>query len=233
MNGDNRLIYNIGFHKDRIFWVLFLILGVGLIASMIINVFYVDVLLGLILITMGLYKLGEEYYSRHFHKEHQRISEDMDNVMEWLTHNYEFTKRMKDTHENRLHHLDRKRADMENKIEGNYRDVVRKVIEIENKLNKNSKEIAKDRNLSKKADKLARLLQRERRMIENRIFDVSDRQMKTLRMVRKNGQIRTGEYVKAFRVREKTALRELKELVKKKFLRKRGKGRGTHYILGL
>lgn len=232
MNRDNRLIYSIGMHKDRIFWALFLVLAAGLIASMIANIFYIDVLLGLIVITMGLYKLGEEYYSRHFHKEHQRMAEDMDNVMEWLTHSYEFTKRMKDTHENRLHHLDRKRAQIENKVESNYRDVVRKVIEIENKLNRNTKEIAKDRNLSKKADKLARLLQRERRMIENRIFDVNDRQMKALRIVRKKGKIKTGDYVKAFKVKDKTALRELKELVKKKFLSKRGKGRGTHYVLG-
>ena len=233
MNGENRLIYGLGTHRNRLFWLLFLILGSTLISGIVVNVFYIDVILGLFLVIIGLYKLGEEIFSKNLKKEQERVSEDIDNVMEWLSHSYEFTKHLKNTHENRLHHLDKKRAEMGDKIENNYRDVVRKVIEVENKLSKTSRELGRERVLVNRVDKLAKLLVKERRMIEKKVYDVSDRQFKALKMIRKNGKITTSKYVKTFRIRDKTALRELKELIKKGFVKRKGKGRATHYVLGL
>jgi len=232
MNGDNRLLYTIGGHRNKMFWLLFIIIGAVLISEIVMNIFFIDILLGLFLVIIGLYKLGEEYITGNLKNEQDRVSEDMNNVMEWLSHSYEFTKKLRDRHENRLHHLDGKRADMDKKIEKNYRELVRKIIGVENKLNKTSRELAREKNLIDKVDKLATLLVRERRMIESKVFDVSERQLKAMKMVRKKGKITTGDYVKRFRVRDKTALREIKELIKKGFLRRRGKGRGIHYILG-
>jgi hypothetical protein len=221
-----------GTHRNKIFWLLFVILGATLISGMITSVFYIDVLLGLLLVIIGLYKFGEEFITDNIRKDQQRFSEDIENVMEWLTHSYEFTKRLKDTHESRIHHLDSKRAEMNNRIDKNYREMVRKIIEVENKLNKTSKEVERERNLADRVDKLASLLVRERRMLERKLFDVTERQHKALRMARDRGRITTGDYVKRFGVRDKTALAEINELVRKGFLRKRGKGRAVHYVLG-
>jgi hypothetical protein len=232
MNGDNSVSYVIGAHRNKIFWALFIVLGATLISGMIANMFYVDVLLGLFVITIGLYKLGEEFITNSFRKEQQRVSEDMDNIMEWLSHSYDFTKRLKDSHENRIHHLDSKRAEMGDKVENNYRELVKKIIQVENKLNRTTREMSKERILINRVDRLADLLVKERRMVENKVFDVSDRQFRALRAVRKDGMIRTGDYAKTFRVRDKTALIEINDLVKKGFLKKSGKGRGIHYILG-
>lgn len=231
MNGDSRFMYTLGMHRNKVFWLVFIILGAVLVSGIMTSVFYIDVLMGLFLVIIGIYKLGEEFITDNIKREQERVSEDIDNVMEWLSHSYEFTKRMKDTHENRLHHLDNKRADMDRRIEKNYREIVRKVIEVENRLNKTSKELIREKNLIDRIDKLARLLVRERRMVEGRIFDVSDRQLKVMKMVRKNGEITTGDYMKRFRVREKTALREINELIKKGFLKRIGRGRAIHYVL--
>lgn len=232
MNGENRFFYAIGTNRNKIFWFLFMILGVILITGMITSVYYIDVLLGMFLVIIGFYKFGEEFITSSMRKDHQRFYEDIENVMEWLTHSYEFTKRLKDTHENRIHHLDSKRAEMNSKIDKNYRELVRKIIEVENRLNKTSKEVEREKNLADRVDKLAGLLVSERRMLERKLFDVTERQHKALRMVRDAGRITTGDYVKRFGVRDKTALAEINELVRKGFLRRRGKGRAVHYVLG-
>jgi hypothetical protein len=232
MDGDSRVSYTLGMHRNKIFWVLFIVIGAVLISGMVINVFFIDILLGLFLVIIGLYKFGEEHITDSMRNEQERVSEDMDNVMEWLSHSYEFTKRMRDRHENRLHHLDSKRAEMDGKIEKNYRELVRKIIEVENRLNKTSRDLLREKSLIERVDKLAKLLARERRMIEKKVFDVSDRQMKTLNMVRKKGGIGSRDYRNRFRVNEKTALREIRELIRKGFLKRKGKGRATHYVLG-
>jgi hypothetical protein len=232
MNGESGLTYTFGTHRNKVFWLVFIILGAVLVSGIVTSVFYIDVLMGLFLVIIGLYKIGEEFITDNLKGEQQRVSEDMDNVMEWLTHSYEFTKRMKDTHENRLHHLDHKRADMDKKIEKNYREIVRKIIEVENRLNKTSKGLIREKNLIDRIDKLANLLVRERRMIEGKIFDVSERQMKAIGMVRKNGTVTLKDYMQKFRVRENTAQAEIRELVKKGFLNRRGSGREVHYVLG-
>ncbi len=233
MNGDNRLSYTIGGHRNKIFWVLFIVLGGVLVSGLITNVFYIDLFMGLFLVIIGLYKLGEEFMTDSLKRQQERVMDDMDNVMEWLSHSYEFTRKLKESHEGRLHKLDGKRAEMDRKIEKNYRDLVRKIIEVENNLNKTSREVAREKALTGRVDKLARLLARERRMIEGKVFDVSERQLKALRTARKEGKMTTGGYVKAFGVRDKTALRELGELRKKGFLRRRGRGRSTHYVPGI
>ncbi len=230
MNWDNRFMYWIGDHRNKVFWLLFIILGSFMISGMILNIIYIDIILGLFIVTIGLYKLGEEFITDRLGHEQKRIVNDMDGVLEWLNHSYEFTKSLQSRHENRIHKLDNKRAHMDKKIENNYREIVRKIIEVENKLNKTTKDVHKERNLVDKVDKLASLLVRERRIVEKKIFDVSERQLKALRFVRKNGRITTGEYMKNLRVRDKTALIELKELVKKGFVRRKGKGRAIHYI---
>ena len=97
-------------------------------------------------------------------------------------------------------------------------------------LQKTSKEVQRESNLVDKVDKLANLLVKERRMIEKKIFDASERQLKALRFVRQRGKITTGDYVKNYRVRDKTALIEIKDLVKKGFLKRRGNGRAIHYV---
>ncbi len=232
MNGDSGLTYTFGTHRNKVFWLVFIILGAVLVSGIVTSIFYIDVLMGLFLVIIGLYKIGEEFITDNIKREQERVSEDVDNVMEWLSHSYEFTKRLKDTHENRLHHLDSKRANMDKKIEKNYRDIVRKIIEVENRLNKTSKELMREKNLIDRIDKLANLLVRERRMVESKVFDVSDRQIKALKVVRKSGRITTGDYVKRFRIRDKTALREVNDLVKKGFLKRRGRGRAIHYVPG-
>ncbi len=57
-------------------------------------------------------------------------------------------------------------------------------------------------------------------------------QIKIVKYVTKNGKITNKEYQKLFKVSDRTALRELSALVKKKILKKQGKtGKNTFYQL--
>ena len=66
----------------------------------------------------------------------------MDYMAQWLDASHDYMKLIKNRHDNRVFHLDRKRAlqdskigIQDSKIEINHRDIVKKIIEIENRLN--------------------------------------------------------------------------------------------------
>lgn len=61
--------------------------------------------------------------------------------------------------------------------------------------------------------------------------DLNERQQLGLRIVREQGSISPGEYCAATGVAERTALRDLQELVTKGLLVARGKKRGSRYFL--
>lgn len=61
--------------------------------------------------------------------------------------------------------------------------------------------------------------------------ELNDRQQLGLRIVRERGSISTGEYCSATGVAERTALRDLQDLVTKGLLVGRGKKRGSRYFL--
>lgn len=60
---------------------------------------------------------------------------------------------------------------------------------------------------------------------------LNDRQVKALKHLQKNLKITAQEFVKIFKVDRKTAQRDLKELTKKGFITKTGKGKKTEYAL--
>lgn len=63
-------------------------------------------------------------------------------------------------------------------------------------------------------------------------LDLNERQREAVDYVREEGKITNREYRDLTEVSRKTAKKDLADLVEKEVLRKKGKGRGTHYILG-
>jgi len=64
-----------------------------------------------------------------------------------------------------------------------------------------------------------------------RDLGLSDRQMKAVEFVRREGRISRPEHVQLTGMTDKTATRDLTDLVAKKVLRRIGTGRGTYYVL--
>jgi predicted HTH transcriptional regulator len=67
--------------------------------------------------------------------------------------------------------------------------------------------------------------------LESASADLNERQQLGLRIVRERGSITTGEYGAATGATERTALRDLHDLVAKGLLVARGKKRGSRYFL--
>lgn len=63
-------------------------------------------------------------------------------------------------------------------------------------------------------------------------LDLNERQREAVDYVREEGKITNREYRDLTEVSRKTAKKDLADLVEKEVFRKKGKGRGTHYILG-
>jgi len=129
-------------HRGKIFWLFFIIIGIFVIGGIFINLFFIDILLGLILIVIGVQRLDEEYHKKSLESERRKTKETMDYMAQWLDASHDYIKLVKNRHEHRIFNLDKKRADLDskidiqdNRIEMNHRDIVRKIIEIENRLN--------------------------------------------------------------------------------------------------
>jgi hypothetical protein len=130
---------------NKIFWALFVAIGIILIAGAVAGVFsMVEVLIAFIVIAIGAEKLGEEISDKRLQDEQGRINRDLLFISRWLENNNVFTRQLKDKHEQRLFKLDNKRADIEKKHELSYRELAKKILDIENRMNEVSRALLQE-----------------------------------------------------------------------------------------
>lgn len=122
-------------YGNSVFWLFFIALGILAIFGVIFNVFLIDILLGLIVILIGIQKLVEEHHKKELEGKQNSANDALQHISQWLNASHEFMSTMKKTHEGKLSELEKKKADVDEKIENNYRDLVKKIIELENKFN--------------------------------------------------------------------------------------------------
>lgn len=222
------------FHYNKFFWLLFMLAGIAFISGLVWSialVFYFQVLLGALIITAGVHRLGEELSSRGMRRVQSRIDRDIDEIIQWMTKSHDYTVGFKNRHENRFMRLDKKRADLEGRFDSHTDGVAKKMIEVENKVNKTLKRAERDALVLDKIEQMAKEMIREKELLEKRILDLSARQVRALKQIRKSGQITNKEYRVSYKVSEKSAYNELKDLESKGLIRKMGRGRTTHYVL--
>jgi len=121
--------------RNRIFWALFIILGVFVIGGIFINLFFIDIILGILMIIIGLQRIEDEHYKEKLEKERRKTNDALNYMAQWLDASHDYITRTKNKHENRLFNLDRKKASLDSRMEMNHRDVVKKIIELENRFN--------------------------------------------------------------------------------------------------
>ena len=136
------LLETIADHQNKIFWLIFIIAAVLLLASLFSGGL-LEIALGFVLIAVGLHKLDLEF-SHNDHKNGiKKVNSYLQNVGQWLDSKHSSGEEWNRKYDLRLHNLDKKRANFERKAEKQYRDLVRKLIETETKLNRLAKTLAK------------------------------------------------------------------------------------------
>lgn len=179
---------------SSIFWLLFIIAGGFVIAGSFIRLIFLDILLGLILIAIGILKLGEEIANRNLSRRHKNINESIDYLTNQLGASTNLTRALKERHDHRFLHLDRKRTEIENRVEKNYRELARKIMDVESRLNEIGRALAHEikevekvgKNKSKRLEegiKTARESQKsDIRELKHSIRDVKARIPKSLKI---------------------------------------------------
>lgn len=222
------------FHYNKFFWLIFLAAGMTFIAGIfwpISAIFYFQVLVGAIIIIAGVHRIGEELNSRSLRRVQARLDRDIDEIIQWMTKSYDYTVTFKNRHENRIHSLDKKRADLEKRFDSHTEGVAKKMIEVENKVNATLKRAERDALVLERIEDMAKRMIKERELIERRMLDISARQARALKHIRSSGRITNKEYREIYKVSEKSAYNELKDLESKGLIKRKGKGRTTHYVL--
>lgn len=148
---------------NRLFWIVFIVLGIFIIVGTIGNIFFVDVMIGLVVVIIGMERLAEEVDKQAIRGEQTRIHQNLDYVSTWLGDSYAFAKSVRTHQDNRLHRFDVKRAEMQHTIEQNHRDLVRKILEVDNNHTRLSRKL--DR-LEQHNKDMARILLRMNRKTE-------------------------------------------------------------------
>lgn len=122
--------------KNGIFWILFALMG----ALIALRVPFLEIVLGVIVIFLGLSKLGNDLQERKNQEGRESLQQTLQDIQKWLEREYRRLQRMEMRYENRFFQSDKKRIAMERKTEKNYRELVRTT---DRKIEKNYRELVK------------------------------------------------------------------------------------------
>ena len=113
-------------YYDEVFWILFAAIAILTVASMF-STGFIEIGLGLLLIMLGIHRLDGELRHKKHENRNSKLETYTRDIGKWLNGSHTSNSKTKDSHEKRIHVLDRKRVSHEKKTEKQYRDLVRKV----------------------------------------------------------------------------------------------------------
>lgn len=127
-------------HWDKIFWLTFIAMLVFLAASaMQSTIKFEHIVLWVFLILIGSGKLSQEVFGRKTLNYQDDLYRKLHTVSKQLEQTFNMANAHKERTDFRFYTLNKKRRDIETKIDKNYRDIAKKLIEIENRVNRLSK----------------------------------------------------------------------------------------------
>jgi DNA anti-recombination protein RmuC len=138
---------------SSVFWLLFVIAGGFVITGSFIRLIFLDILLGLILIAIGVLKLNEDITKRNLGRRHNNINESINYLTNQLGTSTTLTRALRERYDHRFLHLDKKRAEIEGRIEGNYRELAKKIMNVENRVNEIGRALTQEIRELEKTDK--------------------------------------------------------------------------------
>ncbi len=128
-------------HWDKIFWIVFVVMGLVVVAGYAIDLisFEFFIVLGLFIVIIGAGKLAEEISKHKLMNYQDDLYKKIHQISNHLERTFNLANSYKNKTEFRLYKLDQRRKEVEIKIEKSYRDLARKIIELENKTRRISK----------------------------------------------------------------------------------------------
>ncbi|MBI4176727.1 MAG: hypothetical protein HY518_05965, partial [Candidatus Aenigmarchaeota archaeon] len=127
-------------HWNRLFWALFVVAGIAIAVSTLTASFLADVLLGVLIVAIGVQKIGEELHSKGMAARYRKVQENLESMTGTLENSHYFAKQTRDKHESRFHSMESKRIELAKKIDSNYRDLAGRMIALENTMQKRREE---------------------------------------------------------------------------------------------
>jgi hypothetical protein len=198
---------------DFAFWIFFMLGAAILISGLIASVIIADLLLAVIVIAMGFHGLLEEYTARENKRAFKRLEISFQQLGETIEKSHLFMRSMNERYELRLHNLDTKRGQTEQRLEKKAKDIAIRVIYLENKVNSLKKTLS-----GEKYKPFSTLEKRVGRAIT---------------VLRKEGMITSSVYSRRMRVSTAIARNDLKKMAGMRIVRKRGTGRNAYYVLAV
>ncbi|HJW97165.1 MAG TPA: hypothetical protein VJ485_03305, partial [archaeon] len=193
--------------------LVFILAGAFLISGLITGIFYIDMLLSLLVIAVGFHGILEAVSAKENRNAYRKIDASLQQLYEWFQKSHLFAKSMQEKHELRLHNLDTKRGQLEQKLERKSKELTTRMIYLENKYNSLQKAFAAER-------------PRPPSTFERRVG-------RAITVLRKDGMINPVTYSSRIRVSRTLARSDLKKMAGMNIVRKRGSGRNSYYILAI
>lgn len=122
------------FKLNLAFWLLFIVIGFAVMVAAMLSASYLGILLAIAVVMIGIGKLEQDFIKKKLEREQKNINDELFQISQGLEHSYTTSSKIKDRIDYRIYHLDKKRADIERKMELNYRNMAAKIINLENKI---------------------------------------------------------------------------------------------------
>jgi len=124
---------------DKLFWILFIILGASVIVGSMVSVMILDILLGITIIALGIHKLSQEISYQKAMQAQDNVQKKITHLLEWLEQNHIYTKNINKRTDIRFEKIHKRHEEIDENLEKKYRELAKKVFELENKLNEISR----------------------------------------------------------------------------------------------
>jgi len=195
------------------FWAFYVLAAATLIAGLIAGVIIIDLLLAAMVIAIGFHGLLEEHSARDGRKAFRRLETSFQQLGETIEKSHLFLRSVNERYELRLHNLDSRHSQAEQKLEKRNRDLSRKIVDLENRVSSLRKTLS--------GEKYKPLTSFERRA------------GRAITVIRKVGMITPSVYSARLRVSSAIARNDLKKMAGMRIVKRRGTGRNAYYILAI
>ncbi|MBI4020976.1 MAG: hypothetical protein HY369_01925 [Candidatus Aenigmarchaeota archaeon] len=119
--------------NSPLFWIIFILAGVFFFLRS------VEIVAGLLVVLLGVHRLGTEVRLREQRKERTQLQATLEDIRQWMERDYAFLQELRDRYDNRFFNLSKQKLETQRQIDKSYRDLVRKIMDVENKLNQISR----------------------------------------------------------------------------------------------
>ncbi len=123
-------------HKhDKVFWMLFVLLEFAIVLGSAWSFTPIGAIVGFVLLGVAFARFGDYLLHKERTAQMNRHNNAIERMKSWLNNQYELTQGIKDLHDYRFHKMERKKIEIDEKVERKYRELAGKIIDVENRLN--------------------------------------------------------------------------------------------------